>query len=189
MFEVARSPRTHLAVLIIVLALLTSQFISREVAHFVGMGGIVVLFTEILRHGSLIRVTGLPLARGCAILTGGVGVVVVANHLGLVGRGLGALAVFAMLLLTSFGVLARQIYQLRWFSHPAPVAALIVLSASIHWELIFQPSISVYSKGPRGSVEWPQVGADFAGILLAYIALRKVRMREGGERPTSNTAI
>lgn len=178
MWQVVRSPLVIIGLLLVGFALLISRYLSHDLAHSVGMGGLVVLLTEIFRHGARFRYTtlGLPLLKGVAYLIGGVTLIATMNNLGYLNRDIASFAAIGVVLVIAFSCLAGLLFEMLGPKHPAPVAALIVLAASVFWELIYQPSVAVYFGPARGWVQGWQVLADFIGVFAAYLPLRNLKL-------------
>lgn len=175
-FQFARSPLAITAAVILAAAVMTSKYLSHDFAHFVGMGGLVVLLTEFLRHGARFKVTiGLSWVRGLLMVVGSVAVIAVANRLGHLSRGIASFAAVGVIMTASLICISRRVYELLGDRHPAPIAAITVLAISVLWEFVVQPAITVYGGPARGSIEWPQVLADFSAVLLAYWPLRNLK--------------
>jgi hypothetical protein len=86
----------------------------------------------------------------------------------------------------SYVFLAWAFRQARWESRRwAVIGTAICLVFSFWWEVIQQPMLGSYGKGPRHSFQIEQIEADFAGIVLGlgiywYAVLR--RRSESGQR-------
>ncbi|HBN8507572.1 hypothetical protein [Pseudomonas aeruginosa] len=174
-----------LGLLLIVIAVSLSLNVSHDLAHFYGMAGLTLLVAEVLRFGDRLGVREIGLA---GVVAGGlvlvcVVIVVAANRFGFITPAQGAFILTVLGLVLGLGYLARQLHQIMRPKHPAPVAALMVVSVSLIWEGVIQPFITVYGEAPRGYVQGWQVFADLSGVLLAYFASRKLGMHGDQSRP------
>lgn len=173
-----RIPLVALGLLMIVIAVSLSLQVSHDLAHFYGMAGLTLLFVEVLRFGGRLGVREIGLA---GMVAGGMalvcaGGVVVANRFGFITPAQGAFILTVLVLVSGLAYLARHVHKIMKPRHPAPVAALMVVSVSLMWEGVIQPFITVYGEPPRGYVQEWQVFADLSGVLLAYLTSRKLVM-------------
>ncbi|WP_426369867.1 hypothetical protein [Pseudocolwellia sp. HL-MZ7] len=68
----------------------------------------------------------------------------------------------------------KKIPRVKTQFHFKLMVFISMLFISGYWELIHQPLIDVYGKGPRGYIQWPQVRIDLVGIVIAMLVLSGV---------------
>lgn len=170
-----------LGLLMIAIAVSLSLQVSHDLAHFYGMAGLALLIAEVLRFGDRLGVREIGLAGMAAgrLVLVCAAVVVVANRYGFITLAQGAFILTVLVLVSGLAYLARHVHQIMKPRHPTPVAALVVVSVSLMWEGVIQPFITVYGAAPRGYVQGWQVFADLSGVLLAYLASRKLVVHSG----------
>ena len=149
------------------LAWFLSPYISREIAHFIGVLGfpfIAYLYALMFLENSNIKIQVIS---------------VIAMYL-LVSFLIGfkGIAIIGFNYLTPFGcffllvVIAKsRVLKLNSTRGVIITCTLLSILPSIGWELVVQPFIDVYGSGPRGYVQWCQFAIDLCAVLIGGLSI------------------
>lgn len=149
------------------LAWFFSPYISREIAHFIGILGfpfIAYFYALMFFENSKIKVQVISVV---AIY------ILVSFLIGFEGIAIIGINYFTPLLCFLFlaAIAKSKVLKLKSIRGVIFTCALMSIVPSIGWELVVQPFIDVYGNGARGYVQWPQFTIDLCAVLIGTLSI------------------